>query len=242
MNLERGPTGSPCFFLLTLETSHRTLVNTNPSLGDNMPTFDVDDDVAAAVERLARPRPFENLSFNAALRRVLEGLGEVQPQAEVFDFDELMEESNALFYEGALRGASPNAADWAATVPDLRGRTFESWQAICDALGIEVGGDSARRRLQAWVASHRPGWPQVLEVAERPTGGKDLYRFTDKWLRDEGLFDGKSIARRRSEQIAGKRAVRYHLDQGNFTDAGGRIALTQKGREYFLARRQRFAD
>jgi hypothetical protein len=34
-------------------------------------TFPVDDDVVEAVWRLVNPKPFENLSFSAALRRVL---------------------------------------------------------------------------------------------------------------------------------------------------------------------------
>ena len=36
-----------------------------------MPQFLVDEDLAAMVEKLAKPKPFENLSFNNALRRVL---------------------------------------------------------------------------------------------------------------------------------------------------------------------------
>jgi len=37
-----------------------------------MQKFDVDDDLAALVESLAKKKPFENLSFNDALRRVLQ--------------------------------------------------------------------------------------------------------------------------------------------------------------------------
>lgn len=37
-----------------------------------MPEFHVDDEVVEAVWRRANPKPFENLTFNTALRRVLE--------------------------------------------------------------------------------------------------------------------------------------------------------------------------
>ena len=42
-----------------------------------MPQFTVDEDLAALVGKLAKPKPFENLSFNAALRRVLQA--QIQP-------------------------------------------------------------------------------------------------------------------------------------------------------------------
>ena len=52
-----------------------------------MPQFDVDEDLAALVERLAKPKPFENLSFSAALRRVL------NEHIEHFDLEQLLTES-----------------------------------------------------------------------------------------------------------------------------------------------------
>ena len=39
-----------------------------------MDKFYVDDDLVELVWQLAKPKPFENLSFSAALRRVLEGM------------------------------------------------------------------------------------------------------------------------------------------------------------------------
>ena len=36
-----------------------------------MPQFDVDEELAAVVERLAKPKPFQNLSFNDALWHVI---------------------------------------------------------------------------------------------------------------------------------------------------------------------------
>jgi len=64
-----------------------------------------------------------------------------------------------------LRAASPNPRQWAAAVRELRGVPgLTSWRAVCDHLRVEVGRDSARRRLADWVKHNRPAWLPVPEV------------------------------------------------------------------------------
>ena len=58
-----------------------------------MPQFSVDEDIAALVERLAKPKPFENLSFNAALRRVLQE--HIKPKKADDELEQLLAESLA---------------------------------------------------------------------------------------------------------------------------------------------------
>jgi hypothetical protein len=120
-----------------------------------VPLFQVDDDVATLVERLAKKKPFENLTFNDALRRILQG-----KKADK-ELDVLLAESVAL----RKKAPSPNAAEWANGVPELKGKKgLNSWKDICDLLKVETGGDSARRRLRNWVKANRPTWPSVPEV------------------------------------------------------------------------------
>lgn len=59
---------------------------------------------------------------------------------------------------------SPSAYEWSRGVPELSkfsGRV--TWRAICDHLGIHVGGDSARRALKDWARENRRGWPSIPE-------------------------------------------------------------------------------
>jgi len=63
------------------------------------------------------------------------------------------------------KAPSPKPGDWLSNVEELRSVThLGSWKAICDHLGIEVAGDSARRKLRAWAREHRPTWPDVPEA------------------------------------------------------------------------------
>ena len=130
-----------------------------------MPRFEVDEDVARLVEKLANPKPFENLSFNNALRRVLTGFmsGNLKPQV---DLDELLAESIEIAAETQpKKAASPSALDWVSSVPELKAkRSLTNWKAICDHLHIQTGGDSARRKLQTWVKANKPAWPPVPET------------------------------------------------------------------------------
>jgi hypothetical protein len=60
-----------------------------------MPQFNVDEDLAALVEKLAKPRPFEKLTFNAALRRVL--LGRLRFQTKMANWMNLRSYSQSLW-------------------------------------------------------------------------------------------------------------------------------------------------
>jgi hypothetical protein len=117
--------------------------------------FSVDDDLAALVEKLAKPKPFENLTFNDALRRVLLGGTELPVRAGV----------DALRNPGVKKAVSPSASEWVATVPELKSKKgLTNWKAICVALKIDVAGDSARRKLKNWVKENRSSWPAVPDI------------------------------------------------------------------------------
>lgn len=130
-----------------------------------MPQFTVDDDLAALVERLAKPKPFENLSFNAALRRVLQSHPAVASLSEKDDeLEQLLAESLAA-QAGAKKAPSPSSAAWVASVAELKAKKgLGSWKAICNALKIDTAGDSARRKLKNWVKANRPDWPPVPDI------------------------------------------------------------------------------
>jgi len=129
-----------------------------------MPQFTVDEDLAALVERLAKPKPFENLSFNAALRRVLQQ--HIKPKMVDDELEQLLTESMALAKKVPKKASSPSPEQWATSVPELkRKKGLTTWRAICDLLKIDTGGDSARRRLKNWVKANRPAWPQVPELS-----------------------------------------------------------------------------
>lgn len=126
-----------------------------------MPQYTVDEEVAALVERLAKPKPFENLSFNAALKRVLQQY--INP---------VEEDDGLAALEQLLAGArlqkktpTPNPAKWASSVPELKSKKgLTTWKAVCDFLEIDTAGDSARRRLKNWVKINRPSWPSVPDL------------------------------------------------------------------------------
>ncbi len=145
-----------------------------------MKNFPVDDDLVALVWQRANPRPFENLNFSEALRRVLT---ETQPKAESnrkkpppISADELLAELNAMGKEELeklqnykvtrrQRAQSPRPVNWLSKVSELRTiPNLRSWQDICAHLGIEVGRDSARRKLKEWVHNKHPKWPEVPDA------------------------------------------------------------------------------
>lgn len=131
-----------------------------------MPQFTIDDDLAALVWQLARPKPFENLSFSAALRRVLKGQKTPEAKHGKRDaLDELLAESMAAAKAEPKKAPSPSPTEWVATVPELKGRRgLNTWKAICDILKIDTAGDSARRKLKNWVKSNRQTWPPVPDI------------------------------------------------------------------------------
>lgn len=132
-----------------------------------MTMYEVDDELAAVIERLAKKKPFENLSFQEGLRRVIQ---EYVPKAPSVDVPELarqvsVENGPAVARSVVKKAPTPSAIEWAATVPELKKqRHLTTWKAITDSLDIETLGDSARRKLAAWVKTNRPIWPPVPEI------------------------------------------------------------------------------
>ena len=129
-----------------------------------MPQFTVDEDIAALVERLAKPKPFENLSFNSALRRVLQE--HIKPKKVDVDLEKLLAESMAAAKKEPKKTPSPSPEQWAASVPELKSkRGLNTWKAVCVLLKIDTAGDSARRKLKNWVKANHPNWPSVPEIS-----------------------------------------------------------------------------
>ncbi|MBI4937574.1 MAG: hypothetical protein HY846_05055 [Nitrosomonadales bacterium] len=129
-----------------------------------MPQFTVDEDIAELVERLAKPKPFENLSFNAALRRVLQE--HIKPKKVDDELEQLLAGSLAAAKKEPKKAPSPSPQQWAASVPELKSkRGLNTWKAVCVLLKIDTAGDSARRKLKNWVKANRPNWPPVPEIS-----------------------------------------------------------------------------
>lgn len=60
------------------------------------------------------------------------------------------------------KAPSPSAIEWANQIPELKLiPNLNSWQSICDYLGIDVSGDSARRKLDKWIKFNKPHWPDI---------------------------------------------------------------------------------
>jgi hypothetical protein len=144
-----------------------------------MRPFPIEDDVVALVRELGKPQEWE--SFSDVLRRVLTELrgrdgngGKPRDRSVEELFAELDALPNAAEHaekyvaeKRRIRAASPDPQHWGSRVEELRSiRGLNTWQAICSHLRIEVGGDSARRKLQEWVKRNRPGWPPVPDVPE----------------------------------------------------------------------------
>lgn len=131
-----------------------------------MQKFDVDDDLAALVESLAKNKPFENLSFNDALRRVLQShLATELPTEQRNELGNLLSEPSSPPRWEPKKTPTPSVSAWVERVPELKNRTgLNSWKAVCVQLNIETAGDSARRRLKNWVRVNRPEWPNVPDI------------------------------------------------------------------------------
>lgn len=125
-----------------------------------MPKYHVDADVASKIETLVKKEPFENLTFNDALIRLL-----ALVPSEVPNADDILNNLLASLPNKSNVKSSPRPSEWVKEIPELKNKgKFSTWKSICDFLSIDVGADSARRKLQAWVASNRPHWPKVPEV------------------------------------------------------------------------------
>ncbi len=131
-----------------------------------MQKFDVDDDLAALVERLAKRTPFENLPFNDALRRVLQPhLTTAMPDEKRNKPDNLLPEPIFITKREPKKAPTPSVGAWVEMIPELKTRKgLGNWKAVCVLLEIETAGDSARRKLKNWVKANRPEWPDVPDI------------------------------------------------------------------------------
>ena len=130
-----------------------------------MPQFNVDEDLAALVEKLAKPKPFENLTFNNALRRVLTDLCSIPKNTDFEDLDQMLARAMENKKNTPKKAPSPSAQQWVALVPELKNnRALTTWKAVCDHLKIDTVGDSARRRLKNWVSENKASWPEVPSI------------------------------------------------------------------------------
>lgn len=131
-----------------------------------MPKFTVDDDLVALVWQLAKPKPFEDLPFSSALRRVLQELLPPDTKPKMLDeLDKSVAQSVAMAKAEPKKAPTPSPVEWAATVPELKGtKGLSTWKAICDLLKIDTAGDSARRKLKNWTKTNRPMWPAVPDI------------------------------------------------------------------------------
>lgn len=133
-----------------------------------MKTFEVDEDLVELVWKLAKPEPFESLTFSAALRKVLAGhlSGNTHSKTDEKSLDDWINEILASQKAGPKKASTPSASEWASSIPELNSeKNLSSWKAICDELHIDPAGDSARRKLKTWVKDNRPKWPPVPEPA-----------------------------------------------------------------------------
>jgi hypothetical protein len=132
-----------------------------------MRQFEIEDDVVALALELAKPEPFETLS--SALRRLLTEVRQGTRGTLSMPTSE-----KSVPHEGRLntkpsadriRASTPDPRLWVSQVPELRSISrLNSWQAICDHLKIQVGMDSARRKLRDWVKRNRPNWAPVPDA------------------------------------------------------------------------------
>lgn len=131
-----------------------------------MPQFDVDEELAAVIERLAKPKPFQNLSFNDALWHVIRHY--VTNEATIEDPDPLervLAEARAKVALTAKKAPTPNVIMWVQSVPELKKHHhLTTWKAVCVHLKIETAGDSARRKLKNWVKANRSQWAPVPDI------------------------------------------------------------------------------
>ena len=131
-----------------------------------MQQFEVDDDLAALVWQLAKAKPFENISFSAALRRVLQGAAASAPSPSAeYPLEAIPQKSAATARTEPKKAPTPSPIEWVSTIPELKSRKgLNTWKAICDLLRIDTAGDSARRKLKNWAKLHRPMWPAVPDI------------------------------------------------------------------------------
>jgi hypothetical protein len=142
-----------------------------------MPIFEIQDDVVELISRAVHPKPFESMS--GALGRYFRAQQVANaPTRRDRTAEELLAELDALpdaevpvrlpNYERKrprMKAPSPEPMDWARQISELRSLPgLGSWKALCEHFDVDTNGDSARRRLQKWVAARHPEWPEVPDV------------------------------------------------------------------------------
>jgi len=120
-----------------------------------MPKYDVDEVLAAEIEAFVKKKPFEEMSFSQAVEKLLV-LAKKAQSSDILEIDSSKRDSKKLLSASGRRKA------WILQIPELNGKgRFSTWRSICDHLGVDVGTDSARRRLKVWVSENKPDWPKV---------------------------------------------------------------------------------
>lgn len=69
--------------------------------------------------------------------------------------------------------------------------------------------------------------------AFRPTAGERLAAHTAVFLEHSGLFAGKAIPKDKARTVIGARAIKWHMDAGNFCYTSQGLALTELGKAAF---------
>ncbi len=133
--------------------------------------FEVDEELAALVERFGKIRPFENPfpSFNEALWRVMRtyvlASADGLQRHEVVAIDKLNGDLRVKHVSGPKKAPTPSVTAWVDSVPELQHREgLTTWKSVCVYLRIDTAGDSARRKLKNWVKQNRPQWPAVPDI------------------------------------------------------------------------------
>ena len=124
-----------------------------------MQNFLIDTEVALRIEKLVKNKPFEALTFNEALIRLLDLLeqkGHGKQNTPIPKKEKSKDKARRLRRE------------WVAKIPELSGKcSFNTWAAICKHLGLDPKSSSARRVLRIWVSENKPDWPPVPGAIER---------------------------------------------------------------------------
>ena len=60
--------------------------------------------------------------------------------------------------------STPSRRLWLVQIPELRNiKGLNTWKDICNYLGLDSKGDSARRVLKKWTAINKPEWTEIPE-------------------------------------------------------------------------------
>lgn len=144
-----------------------------------MKAYEVDDDVLAMVWSMSKPKPFEKLDFNSALKRILievsdgeklrpSDLNDIDPDHLLAELESIGKLGNVKNYniKKNSRRKSPSVKEWLRAVSKVddafkNNTKIKFWEDVCDALKIETYGASARLVLEKWVERNKPNWPAI---------------------------------------------------------------------------------